>query len=71
LKRLKRLFRCVVAIDDVRAIFFLEENYRRVGKGEFHPQASHRTVRETLASYGSCHFYYVRILITHPCLTGW
>ena len=27
---------------------------RRVGKREFHPQASRRTVRETLASYGSC-----------------
>lgn len=25
----------------------------RVGKGEFHPQTSHRTVREPLDSYGS------------------
>jgi hypothetical protein len=27
----------------------------RVGKGEFHPQTSHRTVREPLDSYGSCY----------------
>ena len=27
----------------------------RVGKGEFHPQASHRTVRDSLLSYGSCY----------------
>ena len=26
---------------------------KRVGKGEFHPQTSHRTVREPLDSYGS------------------
>ncbi len=28
---------------------------RRVGKGEFHSQASHRTVRDSLPSYGSCY----------------
>jgi hypothetical protein len=27
--------------------------FGRVGKGEFHPQTSHRTVREPLDSYGS------------------
>ncbi|CAN5392461.1 hypothetical protein BH10BAC2_BH10BAC2_49750 [soil metagenome] len=27
----------------------------RVGKQEFHPQASHRTVLDSLPSYGSCH----------------
>ena len=30
-------------------------SHRRVGKGEFHPQASHRTVRDSLPSYGSCY----------------
>ena len=29
--------------------------HSRVGKGEFHPFASHRTVREALTSYGSCY----------------
>jgi hypothetical protein len=32
-----------------------KEKARRVGKREFHPQASHRTVRDSLPSYGSCH----------------
>ena len=32
----------------------------RVGKGEFHPQTSHRTVREPLDSYGS--YYAVNML---------
>ena len=31
----------------------LNENKSRVGKGELHPQTSHRTVLDTLASYGS------------------
>ena len=30
---------------------------RRVGKGEFHPQTSLRTVREPLDSYGSSNSY--------------
>jgi len=30
-----------------------QTNSGRVGKGEFHPQTSHRTVREPLDSYGS------------------
>ena len=29
------------------------KKFRRVGKGEFHPRTSHRTVREPLDSYGS------------------
>jgi len=41
---------------------------RRVGKGESHPQASHRTVRETLASYGSCYFVYVQTVTFLPMI---
>ena len=37
------------------ALRFLYFFNRRVGKREFHPQASHRTVRDSLPSYGSCH----------------
>jgi len=37
------------------AVFATTKFKRRVGKREFHPQASHRTVREALTSYGSCH----------------
>jgi len=37
----------------------MEESFNpgRVGKGEFHPQTSHRTVREPLDSYGSSNSY--------------
>ena len=30
-----------------------QKNKKRVGKGEFHPRTSLRTVRESLDSYGS------------------
>ena len=33
----------------------INTSHSRVGKGEFHPFASHRTVREALTSYGSCY----------------
>lgn len=41
---------------------------RRVGKGEFHPQASHRTVRDSLLSYGSCYSWYASTVSHFPVI---
>ena len=50
----------VTAIKRKRNVLFGEDSslpkassIGRVGKGEFHPQTSHRTVLDTLASHGS------------------
>ncbi len=51
-----------MTIDKTRqkSIARIPTRHSRVGKGEFHPQTSHRTVREPLDSYGS--YYAVNIL---------
>src|SRR4051794_25258567 len=41
---------------------------RRVGKQEFHPQASHRTVLESLPSHGSCHSLIVLTVPSFPMI---
>ena len=41
---------------------------RQVGKGEFHPLASHRTVRDSLPSYGSCYSIRLSTVASFPVI---
>jgi hypothetical protein len=52
----------------------LRTDSSRVGKGEFHPQTSHRTVLDSLPSHGSSHscyhFRWAGQKVAHPPLAG-
>jgi len=52
----------------IHSIILYLPHRRRVGKGEFHPQASHRTVRDSLQSYGSCYSWYASTISHFPVI---
>ncbi len=58
----------IYSIGTVRIKLDTLHNSRRVGKGEFHSQASHRTVRDSLPSYGSCYSWYASTVAHFPVI---